>query len=404
MALTTHRPRPGWFFALMVGFTALELAWLGFLVFDFVTHPLAPEYLFGSATYRLFLGMVLVPATLIVAGLVLRRTPGNVTGLFLLLESVLIMGATLRVGSPLMPYNGVLNTGWSGLWLLPLYVPDGLPQPRRFGRLIQVLSGASLISSASEGFFKLTLHSNGSEIANPLFIQALGPLQPLATSLQSVLLVLVILLIMPSLVRRYRASNFTVRQQMKWLVWSFGLLIIITLPLLGLSLIQGRPDPFAGLNPAVLFVLVLYIYLFNYVAVGNAILRYRLYDIDVIIRRTLVYSLLTALLALAYFGSVIILQGLLQALTGQGQNTFAVVASTLGIAALFVPLRRRVQAFIDRRFYRDRYDAARILEAFGRSIRDDVDLDGLTERLVGVVQDSMQPESIVMWLRKDAPA
>src|SRR5205085_9191861 len=110
-----------------------------------------------------------------------------------------------------------------------------------------------------------------------------------------------------------------------------------------LGVIEGRSDPFAGLNPLLRFGVVFYIYLMPTVVVGNAILRHCLYDIDLIIRRTLVYSVLTALLALAYLGSVLILQNGLQAVAGQGNNPFVVVASTLAIAALFVPLRRRVQ-------------------------------------------------------------
>jgi hypothetical protein len=403
MTLIGPSVRPGWFFVLLAAYTALELAWLGWLAADFVTHPWAPDYLFGSAAYRLFLGLVLVPATVIVALLVLRRTPGNVTGLCLLLASVLIMGATLRVGSPLAPYNGTLNTGWMGLWLLPLYFPDGLPQPRRFGQWIRVLSALCLVSSETWGLFQPESRIAAGLIANPLFVPALGPLQPLASGLQPVLLLLVVVLIVPSLIWRYRASSFSARQQLKWLVWAFALLILITVPVAALALIEGRSDPFAGVSPVLLFGFVLYVYLMPFVAVGNAILRHRLYDIDVIIRRTLVYSVLTALLALAYLGSVVVLQGVLQAVAGQRNNQFEVVASTLAIAALFVPLRRRVQTFIDRRFYRRRYDAARILQAFGSSIRDDVDLEGLTERLVGVVQESMQPANIVMWLRKDAP-
>jgi uncharacterized membrane protein YhdT len=135
------------------------------------------------------------------------------------------------------------------------------------------------------------------------------------------------------------------------------------------------------------------------ISMGIAILRYRLYDIDILINRTLVYGSLTAMLMLVYFGGVTLLQGVLRGLTGQ-ESTLAVVASTLFIAALFNPLRRRIQGFIDRRFYRSTYDARKTLETFSVKLRGETDLEALGDDLVGVVQDTMQPAHVSVWLRR----
>jgi len=138
------------------------------------------------------------------------------------------------------------------------------------------------------------------------------------------------------------------------------------------------------------------------VAIGIAILRHRLYDIDLLINRTLVYGSLTATLVAVYFGGVATSQAIFRAFTGQEQQPqLAVVVSTLAIAALFNPIRRRIQAFIDRRFYRRKYDAAKTLDAFSARLRDETDLGTLSEELIGAVKETMQPEHVSLWLRPD---
>ena len=140
------------------------------------------------------------------------------------------------------------------------------------------------------------------------------------------------------------------------------------------------------------------------IAVGFAVLKYRLYNIDLLINRTLVYGALSTMLVVIYFGGVATTQAIFRALTGQEQQPqLAIVISTLVIAALFNPLRRRIQSFIDRRFYRRKYDAAKTLEAFSAKLRDETDLDALSDDLVGVVRETMQPAHVSLWLRPDTP-
>ncbi len=205
-----------------------------------------------------------------------------------------------------------------------------------------------------------------------------------------------------SQVYRYRrVSSPAQRQQTKWVVFGTVLGVAGTFPSqlpLDLNLVGGD-------TPLVLLVLNMGFtlsFLLVPFSISVAVLRSHLFDIDVLINRTLVYGLLTAMLALVYFGSIVVLQRVFVGLTGE-QSTLAVVACTLVIAALFNPLRRRIQGFIDRRFYRRKYDAAKTLEAFSAKLRDETDLDALREDLVGVVRETMQPAHVSLWLRPDTP-
>jgi hypothetical protein len=192
-----------------------------------------------------------------------------------------------------------------------------------------------------------------------------------------------------SLVVRYRRSDSAARQQMKWLLLTLGLPITLFLVL---SLFEEA----YGLEPS--NVIWGAVYLMIPIGLGISLLRYRMFDVDVVIRKTAVYSILTVLLALVYFGLVVVLQRLL--LPAIGDSTPAIVLSTLLIAALFMPLRRRVQGFIDRRFYRRKYDAEKVLAQFAATARDETDLDALTAELLRVIEETMQPEHVSLWLKK----
>jgi hypothetical protein len=197
-----------------------------------------------------------------------------------------------------------------------------------------------------------------------------------------------------SLVVRYRRASGVERQQLKWFALAavLGASYIVG-ELLGLKRLFG--GTFWNLLDAATNTAL-------YAAVGVAVLRHRLYDIDLLINRTLVYGSLTGTLALVYFGGVTATQALFRSLTGQEQlPQYAVVASTLVIAALFNPLRRRIQRFIDRSFYRRKYDAAKTLEGFSTKLRDETDLEALKGDLVGVVGETMQPAHVSVWLRPD---
>jgi hypothetical protein len=205
------------------------------------------------------------------------------------------------------------------------------------------------------------------------------------------------------LVLRYRRSGSEEREQIKWIAFAgsfVGLMSVITV----FSTLIFEPLFLDSTGTQPLWVGVLQdVELLSFagipVAVGIAVLRYRLYDIDLLINRALVYAPLSAMLALIYVGGVVGMQAVFRAITGQ-ESTLAVVASTLAIAALFNPLRRRVQTFVDRRFYRRKYDAAKTLAAFNSRLREETDLDSLSDEVLGVVRETMQPAHASLWLRR----
>jgi hypothetical protein len=209
-----------------------------------------------------------------------------------------------------------------------------------------------------------------------------------------------------SLLFRYRRASGMERQQLKWVAFTAVLagsfLVGQQLTWLTALLVANSfGGELPGLNRSLENLLDVTFIVCLHAGVGIAILRYRLYDIDIIINRTLVYGPLTAMLVTLYVGGVLSLQGLLRALTG-GESQLAIVASTLLIAALFNPLRRRVQTFIDHLFYRKKYDAAKTLEAFSARLRDETDIEALNSELLSTVRETVQPEHASLWLRPDA--
>jgi hypothetical protein len=237
------------------------------------------------------------------------------------------------------------------------------------------------------------------DVPDVLFPELYSRLPPLETVSYLVFLGSVASLVWSQLYRYRRVSSPAQQQQTKWVVFGLTLGVAGTFPLqlpVDLSLVGGD-TPLALLLLRTGFSLS---FLLVPLSISVAVLRSHLFDIDILINRTLVYGLLTAMLIGLYFGGIVMLQRLFVLLTG-GTSTLAVVASTLAIAALFSPLRRRTQSFIDRGFYRNKYDARKTLESYSAKLRDETDLDALSDDLVGVVRETMQPAHVSLWLRPD---
>ena len=280
-------------------------------------------------------------------------------------------------------------------WMLMLFAlllfPTGrLPSPgwRPFAWFA---AGALVLTSLLSAFEPGRLP--GVRVPNPTGIQAAAGIIELSMNIMVLVVSGIVLVIAASVIVRFRRARGEERQQLKWLAYTAGFLsITLGLGLLNFQVLHNRViEVAAGVLGNVAIVAVP-------TAIAIAILRYRLYEIDILINRTLVYILLTVTLVALYFGGIMVLQRLFVLLTGQ-QSTLAVVASTLAIAAIFNPLRRRIQSLVDRRFYRKKYDARKTLEAFSKRLRDETDLEALNDDLVGIVSETMQPAHVRLWLR-----
>ena len=298
------------------------------------------------------------------------------------------------------PLPLVTFAAWYGEWfwvlwvvsmfsLVPLLFPTGRPLSPRWALVTRAVCVFAVLAAGAAMFeSELDVAGSGDVVHNPIGVSGFRDIEtgiwsiPLFMGLMSAVVAGLV-----GVIARFRRSRGEERQQLKWFAVAAGALIVE-------FLVQVVLDSVVGYRIELLDAVVV---LLVPAAAAVAILKYRLYDIDVVINRALVYGLLTALLAAAYVGLVFGLQTLLQPFTAE--SDLAIAASTLAVAALFRPARARVQSLIDHRFYRKKVNAQRTLETFSNQLRDEVDLGTLTSRLEMVVAETMQPAHVSLWLR-----
>jgi hypothetical protein len=390
------------------------------VVLFFLTRSVQPPSSWGTAGLSIVL-IFLVPflAFPLVGALIASRRPRNPVGWICLAVGNFWMLANLtsgygtygllaRPGS--VPFPAAIGSvgewmwapalGLLGTYLLLLFPEGRLPSRRWLP--VAWLAGAVIVSVSLGTALRPGRLTDLGSVRNPFGLEEF-PWIASAAQIATLLLPVCMLAAATSLALRYRRSRGQEREQIKWLAFAALILglgvssFVIPSTLLSDNAGGGNPLWENLLEDAVVLSFV-----GVPVTVGIAILRYRLYEIDIIINRALVYGSLTAMLVTLYFGGIVILQRGFVLLTGE-QSTLAVVASTLAIAALFNPLRRRIQSFVDRRFYRRKYDAAKTLEGFSMKLRDETDLDALRGDLEGVVRETMQPAHVSLWLGPEPP-
>jgi hypothetical protein len=358
-----------------------------------------------------FLVLHIVPAT--VGALLVSRFPRNAIGWVFCLAALASAGEFLFNVVHINDQVPVTAAGWQWYaWIIRLLLdttalatitflfllfPTGrVPSPR--WRPLLWLSVIFLVGIAINLAFGAELAWEEPDVVNPAQIELVSRLFDPLGFLGLVLLPAVLLGSLAALIARFRRARGVERQQLKWFVYVAGWIVasVVVILLLGpLGLSDTELNDFFVFFGAIIAPVI-----GVPVAVGIAILRYRLYDIDLIIRRTLIYGALTASLLLVYLALVVALSTALRDLTG-ASSQLVTAASTLAVAALFRPLRARIQAAVDHRFYRRKYDTARTLEAFSARLRDELDLDTLRGELHSVVHETMQPAHVSLWLRPD---
>jgi hypothetical protein len=387
--------------ALSVALTALSLLLLALIR----SHP-------GIHVFDYWLNNSLVVIDVTVGAIVASRRPENPVGWLLCLSGVAISTSTFASQYAiyaLLARPDSLPAGeamaWIASWTLPimsgvqvfylLLFPTGRLPSRRWRWLAWLTVAFILVGGVTAAFSPGAHLGSLGPIRNPLGIEGLTPIYKAVLYTMSPALFLAAAF---SLFVRLRRAVGVERQQLKWLAYAAGGAVIVSI-LLIITIAIDTPRWFEWSANVIVIAVTPGVPL----AIGIAILRYRLYDIDVIINRTLVYGSLTATLVAIYFGGVATTQVIFRSLTGQEQQPqLAIVVSTLAIAALVNPLRRRIQSFIDRSFYRSKYDAAKTLEGFSAKLRDETDLEALRDDLVGVVRETMQPAHVSLWLRPDS--
>jgi hypothetical protein len=296
----------------------------------------------------------------------------------------------LRWASPIAWMNIFAFVPLLGLTaLILLLFPDGRPPSRRWRWLAWAVGVVGLVTTVAAALLPT---DEGDPIGNPLAMEGrIGKVADAVANVGVTALFFAVLLAAVSLLLRFRQAKGQHRQQLKWLAYGGAFLAAYIV----LDMVSLQPPGLVGaLLEALSFGAL-------YAGVGMAVLRYRLYDIDRLINRTLVYGLLTALLGLVYAAAVLVLGQLFGGLGGEPPS-WAVAGATLAVAALFRPARRRIQAVVDRRFNRRRYNAAQTIEAFSARLRDEIDLDTLTSELLAVVDQTMEPTRVSLWLRPSA--
>jgi hypothetical protein len=403
------RPRLRVFLATAGWAAAVALAAISLLLVALGSSGVAPE---GSPPGWLMAALYLayVPLPTIGALITVRR-PENVIGPLLLIAGVSVFGWFSALGyatyalviRPDLP-GGVIAI-WLQAWVsfpyvyvllvfLPLLFPDG-----RFiswhWRLLGWFVGALFVAqSLAAAFGRPVLVTNaGTAAPNPLTVPGLAPIDVLLNSTLGAPLGLAFLTIScVAVVIRSSRSRGIERVQLKWFLYAVGVLLLAFAILLPLSYMA--PD----ISPGIVLAGISFALALPPLAVGIAVLRYRLYDIDRLINRTVVYGVTTGTIGLTFFAGVVVLPALLRPVISGSE--IAVAVSTLVSFALFQPLRRRIQGAVDRRFYRSRYDAARTLDAFSIHLRDEVALDAVRADLLEAVRKTMQPTHATLWLRK----
>jgi hypothetical protein len=343
----------------------------------------------------------------VVGGLVASRRPANPIGWILCLLGVFgVMAAFSTTHAEMTPLTPRGSEGhfldWVGsfIWSLALapllfvlqLFPTGRPVSHRWRLLVWTAALGLVLVVTAYAFSPGALQDTNGRIANPYGIEALAIPLRVALWAGEALIVFSVVASVASAIVRFRRSRAVERQQLKWFSYA-GVVVVVNLLLQGVVLaIVGETEETVNLLNGIFSVAVTSIP----ITIGIAMLRYKLYDIDRIINRTIVYGGLSAVLAMGYFGAVLLLQG---ALPVADDSPITVAASTLGMVALFRPLRNRIQGVVDRRFNRRRFDALRTIDDFSARLRAETNLDSLSTDLVGVVRDTMQPAHASLWLR-----